>query len=215
MYALSYTLPEDISKVCFITNVQSFLAYEKGINNTTSDAINISDATNMNDDNNDAMNDTVSDAVSDSMNDTVNNSINDTVSDLMNNAMMNDAMYKDSIHTKLDFNIKNSPVLTALESPFNYRKYISQRNRYEIAFSIAKTAINVALETNKDAELITSSNVIKLRDASRKKRIKAVTKLSKGKALNEVMNIVQEADHSETSSRQQCRCLLCKKPGYY
>ncbi|CAG8799747.1 8116_t:CDS:2, partial [Racocetra persica] len=196
-------------------------------------------------------------------------------------------VYKDSIYTKLDFNIKNSPVFTALESPFNCsfqvifnfqsvqnfnksdcnkvdHKCISQRNRYEIAFSTAKTAINIVLETNKDAELIqllkdfivmnqkkhkgdmdeskenvitenynskedqdteeiillqehlidqiTSSNIIKLRGASHKRRLKAVTELSKGKAFNKVMNIVQEADHSETSSRQQRRCLLYKNP---
>ncbi|CAG8744212.1 16725_t:CDS:2, partial [Racocetra fulgida] len=143
---------------------------------------------------------------------------------------------------------------TTLQSLLN-RKCISQRNRYGIAFSTAKTAINVALETIKVAELvrllkdfiamnqkkhegdmdepkenvntenynskedqdteeiillqehlidqITSPNVTKLCDAPHKRRIKAVTELSKGKALNEVTNIVQEADHSETSSRQQ------------
>ncbi|CAG8844116.1 13212_t:CDS:2, partial [Gigaspora margarita] len=45
--------------------------------------------------------------------------------------------YKDNIHTKLDFNVKNSPVLSVLESPSN-----------------TKTAINIALENNKDAKLV-------------------------------------------------------------
>ncbi|CAG8851306.1 7547_t:CDS:2, partial [Gigaspora margarita] len=53
------------------------------------------------------------------------------------------------------FNIKNSSVLFALESSSNIdHKHISQKNRYEIAFSTAKTAINIALENNKDAELV-------------------------------------------------------------
>ncbi|KAF0491312.1 protein far1-related sequence 5-like isoform x2 [Gigaspora margarita] len=74
------------------------------------------------------------------------------------------------------FNTKNSPVLFKLESPnssfqvisvfqniqnFNKsdynevdHKHISQKNRYRIAFSIAKTAINIALENNKDAKLV-------------------------------------------------------------
>ncbi|CAG8542181.1 3126_t:CDS:2, partial [Scutellospora calospora] len=196
-----------------------------------------------------------------------------------------------SIHTKLDFNIKSFLVLVVLEltpnSSFQVNfvfqsisgfdkpdcnkvdhKYISQRNRYRIAFSTAKVAINVALETNKDAELvqllkdfitanqkehntketeetkeinsvennnsnqdqktseviplqqhlidqITSLQVTRICDTSCKKRIKAVIEISKRKALNEVTNIVQEADNSETSSKQQCKCLLCKKPGHY
>ncbi|RIB08282.1 hypothetical protein C2G38_2212058 [Gigaspora rosea] len=113
--------------------------------------------------------------------------------------------YKDNIHTKLDFNVKNSPVLSALESPFNIdHKHISQRNRYGIAFSIAKTAINIALENNKDAELhlidqITSPNVTKIRGAPRKKRIKAVMEILKGNVFNEITNTVQEADHDETA----------------
>ncbi|CAG8643034.1 2464_t:CDS:2, partial [Racocetra fulgida] len=94
------------------------------------------------------------------------------------------------------------------------------------------TAINIALESNKDSELVqllknfiatnqnehkddtekTENNdskqnqdtVTKLHGASRKKRIKAITEISKGRALTEITNIVQEANHSETSSKQQC-----------
>ncbi|KAF0408601.1 protein far1-related sequence 5-like [Gigaspora margarita] len=81
--------------------------------------------------------------------------------------------------TNLDFNIKNSSILTAIKPPtdcsfqitpnfqslhnFNKpdnlyneinHKQIPQRNRYGIAFLTAKTAINIALEINKDAELV-------------------------------------------------------------
>jgi len=87
--------------------------------------------------------------------------------------------YKDSILTNLDINLKNSPVLTAIEAStdtsyqvtctFQSLHYIQgidnnevvqknthnhQRNRFGIAFSTAKTAVNVALETNSDQELI-------------------------------------------------------------
>ncbi|CAG8784019.1 20302_t:CDS:2 [Gigaspora margarita] len=80
----------------------------------------------------------------------------------------------------LDLNIKNSPIFTAIKPPtncsfqvtFNFQslhnfsqfddylyneinhKRIPQRNQYRIAFFAAKTAINIALETNKDAKLV-------------------------------------------------------------
>lgn len=86
--------------------------------------------------------------------------------------------YKDDILTRFDTVLENSPVLTAIESPNNtpprevnftleslrhiqgsghkenIQKIIPQRNRFGIAFSTAKTAINVALETKSDNELI-------------------------------------------------------------
>jgi len=87
--------------------------------------------------------------------------------------------YKESILDKLDMNLENSPILTAVESSTNnspspfqvtftlqslhnfqgdcnkiVRQNIPQRNRFGIAFSVAKTAINIALETNKDGELV-------------------------------------------------------------
>jgi hypothetical protein len=88
--------------------------------------------------------------------------------------------YKDCILTNLNFNLENSPILTAIESATdvstssfkmtstfqtlqnfhdsNYNEIvhqnIPQRNRFGIAFSTAKTAINIALETNSDRELV-------------------------------------------------------------
>ncbi|CAB5217345.1 unnamed protein product [Rhizophagus irregularis] len=90
--------------------------------------------------------------------------------------------YKDSILTNLEGNVENSPILTAIESNDNssssssyqinftlqnmrqfqglddnksiHQQNTSQRNRFGIAFSIAKTAVNIALETNSDCELI-------------------------------------------------------------
>ncbi|GET51783.1 hypothetical protein GLOIN_2v1785592 [Rhizophagus irregularis DAOM 181602=DAOM 197198] len=44
-------------------------------------------------------------------------------------------------------NLENSPILIAIESATDY-------NRFEIAFSIAKTAINIALEINNYHKLI-------------------------------------------------------------
>ena len=85
--------------------------------------------------------------------------------------------YKDDILTRFDTVLENSPVLTAIESPNNttcevnftlkslkhiqgsdhkenIQKIISQRNRFGIAFSTAKIAINVTLETKSDNELV-------------------------------------------------------------
>uniref|UniRef100_U9UXR0 Uncharacterized protein n=1 Tax=Rhizophagus irregularis (strain DAOM 181602 / DAOM 197198 / MUCL 43194) TaxID=747089 RepID=U9UXR0_RHIID len=88
--------------------------------------------------------------------------------------------YKDKILMKLDDILDNSPVLTALESSTevnttsrtvdftlqslrqlqgsyhkeNAQRIIPQRNRFGVAFSTAKTAINIALETGSDTELV-------------------------------------------------------------
>jgi hypothetical protein len=87
--------------------------------------------------------------------------------------------YKDSILSNLDTNLKDSPILTAIEAStdtsyqvactFQSLHYIQgsdnnevvqqnthnrQRNRFGITFSTAKTAVNIALETNSDHELI-------------------------------------------------------------
>jgi len=84
--------------------------------------------------------------------------------------------YKDDILMNLDDALENSPVLTAIESSTtpceveftleslrciqesghkeNFHKIILQRNRFGIAFSTAKTAINVALDTKSDNELV-------------------------------------------------------------
>ncbi|EXX76268.1 hypothetical protein RirG_034610 [Rhizophagus irregularis DAOM 197198w] len=81
---------------------------------------------------------------------------------------------------KLDDILNNSPVLTALESSTevnttsrtvdftlqsprqlqgsyhkeNAQRIIPQKNRFSVAFSTAKTAINIALETGSDTELV-------------------------------------------------------------
>ena len=88
--------------------------------------------------------------------------------------------YKDCILTNLNLNLENSPILTAIKSATdvsipsfqitttfqtlqnfhnsNYNGIVHQnvprRNRFGIAFSTAKTAINIALETNSDCELV-------------------------------------------------------------
>jgi hypothetical protein len=86
--------------------------------------------------------------------------------------------YQDVILMKLDVAFKNSPVLTAikpsseaattvdftlqslrrLQGSFhnerNIQQIIPKRNRFEIAFSTTKTAINIALETGSDNELV-------------------------------------------------------------
>ena len=88
--------------------------------------------------------------------------------------------YKDEILMKLDDILNDLPVLTALESftetgttswtidftlqslrqlqgschKENAQKIIPQRNRFGVAFSTAKTAINIALETESDNELV-------------------------------------------------------------
>ncbi|CAB4399477.1 unnamed protein product [Rhizophagus irregularis] len=87
--------------------------------------------------------------------------------------------YNNSVLTNLDINLENSPILTAVESSnttllpqVNFtlqslqqfqrsdhneiiiNKNLPQRNRFGIAFSTAKTAVNIAIETNSDVELI-------------------------------------------------------------
>ena len=88
--------------------------------------------------------------------------------------------YKDEILMKLDDILNDLPVFTALESSTetsttswtidftlqslrqlqgschkeNAQKIIPQRNRFGVAFSTAKTAINIALETESDNELV-------------------------------------------------------------
>jgi len=88
--------------------------------------------------------------------------------------------YKDDILTKLNSSIlENSPILTAVESSNtaishtvdftlqslkkhfegsynneNIQQIIPKRNKFGVAFSTAKTAINIALETGSDSELV-------------------------------------------------------------
>ncbi|CAB4393956.1 unnamed protein product [Rhizophagus irregularis] len=87
--------------------------------------------------------------------------------------------YNNSVLTNLNINLENSPILTAVESSnttllpqVNFtlqslqqfqrsdhneiiiNKNLPQRNRFGIAFSTAKTAVNIAIETNSDVELI-------------------------------------------------------------
>jgi hypothetical protein len=85
--------------------------------------------------------------------------------------------YKDEILMKFDNVLENSPVLTAISTnnatPYevnftleslrhiqgsdhkeSIQQVIPQRNRFGVAFSTAKTAINIALETKSDNELV-------------------------------------------------------------
>jgi hypothetical protein len=89
--------------------------------------------------------------------------------------------YKDEILMKLDVALENSPIIKAIESSSeattvpltvdftlqtlqhlqglfhnkeNVQRIIPQRNRFGIAFSTAKTAINIALETRSNNELV-------------------------------------------------------------
>lgn len=89
--------------------------------------------------------------------------------------------YKDEILMKLDVALENSPIIKAIEpsseattvpltvdftlqtlrhlqglfhNKENVQHIIPQRNRFGIAFSTAKTAINIALETRSDNELV-------------------------------------------------------------
>ncbi|CAG8709273.1 1167_t:CDS:2 [Funneliformis caledonium] len=62
--------------------------------------------------------------------------------------------YKDDILIKLDNALENSSVLTAVKSTIPLTQVILQKNRFEVAFSITKTAINIALETESDNELV-------------------------------------------------------------
>ncbi|CAB5361318.1 unnamed protein product [Rhizophagus irregularis] len=175
--------------------------------------------------------------------------------------------YKDSILTNLEGNVENSPILTAIESNDNslssssyqinftlqnmrqfqglddnksiHQQNTSQRNRFGIAFSIAKTAVNIALETNSDCELIwllkefiaskrersievgdddnleelmiTDPNVTKIRGAPSKRRLKSVLELSKRRIP---MREVTEINDNQTT-RVQRKCLLCGQSGHY
>ncbi|PKK75069.1 hypothetical protein RhiirC2_774061 [Rhizophagus irregularis] len=88
--------------------------------------------------------------------------------------------YKDSILTNLNINLKNFLILTAIETTTDTStlsqitsctfqslhciqrsdnnevicQNTNQRNRFGIVFSIVKTAVNIALKTNSDRELI-------------------------------------------------------------
>jgi hypothetical protein len=86
--------------------------------------------------------------------------------------------YKDDVLLKLDDTLENSPILTAIEASTetmtttmnftlqslrqfqgschkeNAQQIIPKRNRFGVAFSTAKTAINIALETGSDNELV-------------------------------------------------------------
>ncbi|CAG8735077.1 30001_t:CDS:2 [Gigaspora margarita] len=105
-----------------------------------------------------------------------------------------------------------------------------------IAFTVSKTAINIALETNNSTRSdsnnscknstknesyevvplqqqlisqITEPKVVKICSAPFKKRMKSFTE-EMCKKVN-----VQESNHGETSSQAQHKCLLCGAPGHY
>jgi hypothetical protein len=124
-------------------------------------------------------------------------------------------LYKDEILIKLDEALKKSPVLTAIEPPTddttipyevnftlqslrhiqqsnhkeNVQQILPQRNRFGVAFSTAKTAINVALKTKSDNELV---QLLKDFISSKKNR------------NSDVRNNENNQDNNEIVSLQQC-----------
>ncbi|CAG8778547.1 17178_t:CDS:2, partial [Dentiscutata erythropus] len=83
------------------------------------------------------------------------------------------------------FNIKNSPVLTTLESPSN---------------SSFQTAINIVLENNKDAELV---QLLKDFIAANQKEYKTDTDKTEKNISTENYNSKQNQNTSEIISLQQ------------
>ncbi|CAG8648866.1 11577_t:CDS:2 [Funneliformis caledonium] len=107
--------------------------------------------------------------------DTIDNNFVEDVDDELQVTLK--AMLDDEILIKFDNVLENSPVLTAISTnsaiPYevdftlkslkhiqgsdhkeNIQQIIPQRNRFGVAFSIAKTAINIVLETKSDNELV-------------------------------------------------------------
>ncbi|CAB4423154.1 unnamed protein product [Rhizophagus irregularis] len=174
--------------------------------------------------------------------------------------------YKDEILMKLDDILDNSPVLTALESSTevnttsrtvdftlqslrqlqgschkeNAQRIIPQRNRFGVAFSTAKTAINIALETGSDTELVkllkdfilnnqivslqenlinqtTNPYITKIRGAPSKKRIKSAIEISGRSAIHDITSQtnIQQSNDGDIMSRSQRKCGLYRKPGHY
>ncbi|CAB4402035.1 unnamed protein product [Rhizophagus irregularis] len=113
------------------------------------------------------------------------------------------------------------------------QQIIPKRNKFGVAFSTAKTAINIALETRCDNELVKllrdfistkqrSRNAVDLENnmkgAPCKKRMKSsIEVMGRKKVMHETSNHVnvQETDDSGGTSKSQRKCLLCKKPGHY
>ncbi|CAB5171958.1 unnamed protein product [Rhizophagus irregularis] len=173
--------------------------------------------------------------------------------------------YKDNILSNLDINLKNSLILTAIETSTDITSFqitctfqslhhiqgsdrsevvhqnTHQQNKFGIAFSTAKTAINVALETNSDGddikenhdiiginessqedgsiiplqkdliEQITDPRVTKIRGTPSKKRLKSAMEVSRKRILMQEIS-----DESNTQPvKQQRRCLSCGKFGHY
>ncbi|CAB4421977.1 unnamed protein product [Rhizophagus irregularis] len=137
--------------------------------------------------------------------------------------------YKDEILMKLNVTLENSPIIKAIESSRlfynkeNVQHIILQRNRFGIVFLMAKTAINIALETRSDNELqlidqTTDLHVTRIRGAPCKKRIKSTIEISgKNRAIREITSQVnvQETDDGDAISRSQRKCLLYGKPSHY
>ncbi|CAB5359713.1 unnamed protein product [Rhizophagus irregularis] len=123
-------------------------------------------------------------------------------------------LYKDEILIKLDEALEKSPVLTAIEPPTNnttlphevnftlqglrhiqqsgykenVQQIVPQRNRFGVAFSTAKTAINVALETKSDNELV---QLLKDFISSKKNRNGGVRNNENNQDNNEIVPLQQ------------------------
>ncbi|PKY30850.1 hypothetical protein RhiirB3_392881 [Rhizophagus irregularis] len=123
-------------------------------------------------------------------------------------------LYKDEILIKLDEALEKSPVLTAIELPTNnttlphevnftlqglrhiqqsgykenVQQIVPQRNRFGVAFSTAKIAINVALETKSDNELV---QLLKDFISSKKNRNGGVRNNENNQDNNEIVPLQQ------------------------
>ncbi|GET65080.1 hypothetical protein GLOIN_2v1785012 [Rhizophagus irregularis DAOM 181602=DAOM 197198] len=98
--------------------------------------------------------------------------------------------------------LENSPVFIADLIITNkiIQQIISKRNKFGVAFSTAKTAINIALETESD------SYVTKIWKASCKKRVKSsIEVMGRKKVMLETLNHVnvQETNDSEGTLKSQ------------
>ncbi|CAG8821602.1 45278_t:CDS:2, partial [Gigaspora margarita] len=136
----------------------------------------------------------------------------DNIVVLFNNAI------ESSINTtnKINLALQTSRNFQNTNYQVSIQQIAPQRNRFGIAFSTAKTAINIALKTKSDddisnndnnSEEIESSEIQSKDGASSKKRIRSAIEMSKEKTTaqeitSQVSNI-QESCTAETSLRPQ------------
>ncbi|CAB4384964.1 unnamed protein product [Rhizophagus irregularis] len=105
--------------------------------------------------------------------------------------------YKDNILSNLNINLKNSPILTAIETSTDITSF--QITFWNCIF-YSETAINVALETNSDHELITL-----LKDFIESKREKNIGDNDDIKENHDIIGI------NESSSQEDGSIILLQK----